>query len=234
MTYDDIPGWFYPIDQAGFAWVLDFQNDMTPPGDLLELGTFMGKSAILMGQKLKPGERLTVCDLFEDVVTWDGVDQTEKAFFGSRTPTRQQFEANYRAFHPCLPEIVQAPTGTICRHVAPKSCRFVHIDASHLYANVREDTISARQLLQHNGVVVFDDYRKPECPGTAAAVWEAILNDALHPIFATDAKLYATWGDPEPLRAAIIARARASDWCRTGNPVAIRDMQIIRLARRGK
>lgn len=234
MRYDAIPGWFHPIDQAGFAWTLDFQNQTEPPGDLLELGTYLGKSAILMGQKLKQGERLTVCDLFEDVVTWDGVDQTEKAFFGSRTPTRQQFEANYRAYHASLPRIVQGPTSTICAHLAPKSCRFVHIDASHVYANVREDTASARNVLQDQGVVVFDDYRKPQCPGTAAAVWEAILNDGLKPIFATDAKLYGTWGDPEPLRAAIIARARASDWCDTGKPVAIRDMQIIRLARRGK
>ncbi|WP_071795762.1 class I SAM-dependent methyltransferase [Natronohydrobacter thiooxidans] len=234
MTYDAIPGWFYPIDQAGFAWTLEFQNDTAPPGDLLELGTYLGKSAILMGQKLKQGERLTVCDLFEDVMTWDGANPVEKAFFGTRTPTRDQFEANYRAFHPALPEIVQGPTGSICQHVAPGSCRFVHIDASHVYANVREDTASARKLLQENGVVVFDDYRKPQCLGTAAAVWEAILNDGLKPVFATDAKLYATWGDPEPLRAAITARARASDWCRTGKPVAIRDMQIIRLARHGK
>ncbi len=234
MKYSDIPGWFYPIDQAGFAWVLEFQNDTAPPGDLLELGAFQGKSAILMGQKLKPGERLTVCDLFEDVVTWDGANPVEKAFFGDKTPTRQAFEANYLTFHKALPVIVQGPTGDICRHVAPGSCRFVHIDASHVYANVREDTASARALLQDTGVVVFDDYRKPQCLGTAAAVWEAILNEGLQPVFATDAKLYATWGDPEPLRAAIIARARASDWCRTGDPVAIRDMQIVRLVRNGR
>ena len=234
MKYNDIPGWFNPIDQAGFAWTLDFQSDTGISGDLLELGTFLGKSAILMGQKLKPGERLTVCDLFEEVMTWEGTNPVEKAFFGNKTPTRQAFETNYLAFHDQLPQIVQGPTGEICGHVAAGSCRFVHIDASHVYDNVREDTASARQVLQENGVVVFDDYRKPQCPGTAAAVWEAILNDGLQPVFATDAKLYATWGDPEPLRRAIIARARASDWCRTGDPVAIRDMAVVRLARNGK
>lgn len=234
MKYGDIPGWFYPIDQAGFAWTLEFQNDTAPPGDLLELGTFQGKSAILMGQKLKPGERLTVCDVFDEVVTWDGANRAEQAFFADKIPTRQAFETNYLAFHDQLPEIVQGPAGEICHHVAAGSCRFVHIDASHVYDNVREDTASARQVLQDNGIVVFDDYRKPQCLGTAAAVWEAILNDGLKPVFATDAKLYATWGDPEPLRQAIIKRAGASSWCRTGDPVAIRDMQIIRLARKAQ
>lgn len=234
MKYDDIPGWFYPIDQAGFAWTLDFQNKAAPPGDLLELGVFKGKSAILMGQKLRPGERFTVCDLFEDLADWDGSHQTERNFFGNKSLTRTAFEKNYRAFHAQLPHIVQGPTGKICEHVAPESCRFVHIDASHVYDNVREDTASARVLLQENGVVVFDDYRKPETLGTAAAVWEAILNEGLKPIFATDAKLYATWGDPAPLQREIIQRARDSGWARTGAAVTIRDMPLVRLMRKGR
>ena len=234
MKFDDIPGWFYPIDQAGFAWTLEFQNRTAPPGDLLELGSFKGKSAILMGQKLRPGERFTVCDLFEDLAAWDGSHQTERDFFGTKSLTRKAFEDNYRAFHAELPQIVQGPTGTICAHVAPASCRFVHIDASHVYDNVREDTASARVLLQENGVVVFDDFRKPETLGTAAAVWEAILNEGLKPVFATDAKLYATWGEVAPLQHDIISRAKASGWARTGAPVMIRDMPLVRLLRKGR
>ena len=233
MKYNDVPGWFNPIDQAGFAWTLDYQNQTGQQGDLLELGTFKGKSAILMGQKLKPGETLTVCDLFEDVTGWSGAAASEKAFFSTQTPSRQSFEQNYLAFHHALPVIVQGPTNTIGDHVAPGSCRFVHIDASHVYDNVIADTASARAALQENGVVVFDDYRKAQTLGTAAAVWEAVLNQGLAPIFATDFKLYATWGDPEPIRDAIIARARDANWCRTGAPVAIRNHSLVRLARNG-
>lgn len=231
MKYADVPGWFAPIDQAAFAWTLQYQNRAEPPGDLLELGAFKGKSAILIGQHRKPGEQFTVCDLFDDIVTSDAAHETEKRFFRGQSLTRAAFESNYQAFLPELPAIVQAPTGTICDHVADGSCRFVHIDASHVYDNVREDTASARRLLQPGGVVVFDDYRKPQTLGTAAAVWEAVLNDGLKPIVATDFKLYGTWGDPEPLRAEIIRRARESGWCRTAPPVMIRDMPLVHLFR---
>lgn len=230
--YNDLPGWFYPIDQAGFAVTLDFQNAQGQTGDLLELGTFKGKSAILMGQKLKGSEILTVCDLFEDIVTSEHSHATERQFFNRQSLTRGAFESNYLAFHPALPKIVQGPTGTICDHVTPNSCRFIHIDASHVYDNVREDTASARKLAGENAVIVFDDYRKPETLGTAAAVWEAVLNDGIKPIFVTDFKLYATWGDPAPLQAEILRQAAASKWYRTGGTVMIRDMPLIRLFRR--
>lgn len=229
MKYKDVPGWFAPIDQAAFAWILQFQNRTAPPGDLLELGAFKGKSAIVIGKHRKPGERFTVCDLFDDIVTSDAAHDTEKRFFLGQSLTQAEFERNYLAFHPELPDIVRAPTATITEHVAPGSCRFVHIDASHVYENVREDTRSARRVLRENGVVAFDDFRKPQTLGTAAAVWEAVLNEGLRPIVNTDFKLYATWGDPAPIQAEIVRRAASENWCRTAPPVLIRDMPMIHL-----
>lgn len=57
----DVPGWFPPLDQVLFTWFLEKQQ---LAGDLLELGVYMGKSAILLGHHLRPGEAFTVCDLF--------------------------------------------------------------------------------------------------------------------------------------------------------------------------
>lgn len=231
MNYKDVPGWFAPIDQAAFAWILQYQSRTEPPGDLLELGAFKGKSAIVIGANRRPGEAFTVCDLFDDITTSDAAHDTEKRFFRGQSLTQAEFERNYRAFHEELPVIVRAPTAEITAHVEPGSCRFVHIDASHVYANVREDTAAARLLMRDNGVVAFDDFRKPQTLGTAAAVWEAILNDGLKPIANTDFKLYATWGDPAPLQAEITRRAREAGWCRTAPPVMIRDMAMIHLFR---
>lgn len=231
MQFNDVPGWFAPIDQAAFSWILQFQNRSEQPGDLLELGTFKGKSAIVMGTNRRPAERFTVCDLFDDITTSEVAHDTEKRFFKGQSLTQAAFEQNYLAFHDELPAIVRGPTATICDHVAPASCRFVHIDASHVYDNVREDTRSARKLLRENGVIAFDDFRKPQTLGTAAAVWEAILNDGLRPIANTDFKLYATWGDPAPLQAEIARRAAQEQWCRTAPPVMIRDMPMIHLFR---
>lgn len=59
---DDVPGWFSRTDQQLFEWFLTHPH---ASGDLLEMGVYVGKSAILLGQHLRPGESLTVCDLFD-------------------------------------------------------------------------------------------------------------------------------------------------------------------------
>lgn len=233
MNYDDIQGWFMPIDQAGFAWTLAFQAATEPPGDLLELGTYRGKAAILMGKHLRPGERLTVCDLFDEVATHAAVDATEQRFFRRDLPARAEFERNWLAFHPVLPDIVQGPTEGIAARLAPASVRFAHIDAGHTYAAVRTDIASCRRLVRPGGILAFDDWRKAGTPGVAAAMWEAILGDGLRPVFCTEFKFYATWGDPAPLRAEIVRRAAASGWATTAPPVDLPGGPVVHLHRRG-
>ena len=46
---DAIEGWFFASDRAMFRWFLEDQQRRGVEGDLLELGCYMGKSAILMG-----------------------------------------------------------------------------------------------------------------------------------------------------------------------------------------
>jgi len=233
MNYNDIPGWFMPVDQAAFAWTLQFQNRTEPPGDLLELGTYRGKAAVLMGRHLKPDEVLTVCDLFDAVATHEAVDPTEQRFFRRDIPARAEFERIYLTFHPALPRIVQGLSDTITQHLAPGSLRFCHIDAGHTYQAVRADIASARSLVRRGGIIAFDDWRKAGTPGVGAALWEAILNEGLRPVISTEFKFYGTWGDPAPLQAEITRRAADSGWATTDPAVMIRDMPLIHLHRRG-
>jgi hypothetical protein len=208
-SYDDVKGWFYPRDQAVFSWLLDRQERVEPPGDLLELGAFMGKSAILIGSHRRPGETFTVCDLFGAEPS-DGANRTENAR-SYKTLTRQAFEDNYLAFHDELPVIVQAATADIVDHVSPGSCRFMHVDASHLWEHVRGDIEAARLLLRADGVVVCDDFRSEHTPGVAAAVWNAVGNGGLRPICVTGNKFYGTWGDPKPVQDELV------EWLRSYN-----------------
>lgn len=233
MNYNDIPGWFNPIDQAAFAWTLMFQNRTEPPGDLLELGTYRGKAAVLMGQHLRPGETLTVCDLFDEVATHEAVDPTEQRFFRRDVPGRAEFERIYLAFHDRLPNIVQGLTGIITQHLASGSVRFVHIDAGHTYGAVREDIASSRLLVRQGGILAFDDWRKANTPGVTAAMFEAILNNGLRPVLSTEFKFYCTWGDPAPLQAEIVQRAADSGWATTEPAVAIPGGTVVHLRRRG-
>ena len=227
MNFDEVPGWIKPIDQLAFKWVLEYQNACEPIGDVVELGAFKGKSAIVIGRYLRANERFTVCDLFETAATSSEIHPSIGKFYKSLT--QQEFEKNYLAFSSSLPTIVRGPSSSIVKNVKPDTCRFIHIDASHMYEHVREDIASAKLLLRMNGVVAFDDYRAEHTPGTAAAVWEAVVNDGLRPIFHTAGKLFATWGDPLMLQGEIIRNAKMEPTLRTSSGVRIRDMDIVRL-----
>ncbi len=217
-TLDDVPGWFFDQDQALFSWFLERQNRLAVPGDLLELGAYLGKSAILIGQYRVDDQRLTVCDLFEDSASEQDNDEELRQY--RSTLTRLAFERNYLAFHTDLPSIVQGPSSTISSHVAPQSCRFAHVDASHLYEHVEADIRACRALMHTEGVLVCDDFRAPHTPGVAAAVWGAVTSGELHPICLSDSKFYGTWGDPGPVQNELIA------WLETFGPPTFETQKI--------
>lgn len=204
MNLADIPGWFFWVDRQLFATLLRAQESR-PPGDLVELGTYLGKSAVVIGDHLRPGERFVALDLFGrtdllDVGHAPNRREVEKSYANL---TRLAFESNYLGFHSELPTIVEGPSSVIMEHVDSHAVRFVHIDASHLYEHVRLDAEHARKMLQPGGLVVFDDYRSEHTPGVSAAVWEAVFTDGLIPVAVTGTKLYGVFSDPEPYRAAV-------------------------------
>ncbi|MFE6691102.1 class I SAM-dependent methyltransferase [Streptomyces sp. NPDC057743] len=198
----EVKGWFFTADQLLFDWFLRQQQDREVPGDLLELGAYMGKSAIFLGARLRPDERFTVCDLFDSPA--EDASNSKEMAKSYATLTRRAFEANYLAFHEELPVIVQGLSSLVSEHVEADSVRFAHIDASHLYEHVHGDILAVRELLHDRGVVVMDDYRAEHCPGVAAATWQAVTGHGLRPICLTGTKFYGTWGDPEPYRSALL------------------------------
>jgi predicted O-methyltransferase YrrM len=200
-TADDIPGWFPRLDRDLFRAALAWQVANQPPGDLVELGCYLGKSAAVIGESLQPTETFTVCDLFGDAS--DDLANAKENRKSYKTLGREQFEQNYLKVHPSLPVVLQMPSSEILQHVEPGSARFVHVDASHLYEHVVHDVASARRLLRPDGLAVFDDYRSTHAPGVAAAVWIAMANDGLKPVALTGKKWYGTWGDPTRMRRFI-------------------------------
>ncbi|MER7701427.1 class I SAM-dependent methyltransferase [Kitasatospora sp. NPDC097605] len=225
---ESIPGWFFRLDQEAFRHLLTAQSAAGLTGDILELGSYLGRSAVLLGDHLRPGERLTVCDLFDSEAD-DADNDAEMAMSYRSSLTRRGFEANYLAFHPELPTIVQAPTSVLADGRIPDgSCRFVHVDASHLYEHVTGDIEVARRALAENGLVALDDYRSEHTPGVSAAVWQAVFTAGLRPVLLTPMKFYGTWGDPEPVRETLLAR----DWRAEGFTVdedTIAERRVLRL-----
>ena len=199
-SIDDIHGWFWPEDRALFAHFLGDDAVLTK-GDLVELGTFLGKSAVFMGDYLHEGETFVALDLFHNESDEANVVENRNYPLLSR----EKFETNYLAFHDELPVIVEGPSSSIVDHVAPATARFIHVDASHLYEHVAVDVQSSRSLIAPGGVVVFDDYRAVHTPGVSAAVWEATVRYGFRPILLSPQKMYGTFDlDPAPHRDRVL------------------------------
>ncbi|MFE7762722.1 class I SAM-dependent methyltransferase [Streptomyces sp. NPDC057438] len=228
---DDVPGWFPVLDQLLFDWLLDRQENAEEKGDLLEVGVYMGKSAVFLGRHLREGEAYTVCDLFESDAP-DDANAAEATKSYRSTLTRRAFEANYLSFHDELPRVLQGPSSIVPGEVEPGSCRFVHIDASHLYEHVEGDITAAREVLRPGGLVVLDDFRSEHTPGVSIAAWEAVLNRGLNPVCLSTQKLYGTWGDPEPVQEALLEMVGRRNDCHLSNQRAA-GHRIIRLKSKG-
>lgn len=227
----DIPGWFYWLDRALFHAILTSQAGQ-PPGHLAELGTYLGKSTVVIGDHWRPDERFVALDLFGHLELL-GMTETERANARENTASyrslsRREFERNYLAFHDTLPEVVTAPSHEIVDHLPDGSVRFLHIDASHLYAGVRADVLSAARLMRPGGVVVFDDIRSEHTPGVWAAVWQAVFTEGLVPVAVSTQKLYAVQSAPESALAAVRALVAEDDRV-AGEELDIAGHTVVRL-----
>ncbi|WP_314175585.1 class I SAM-dependent methyltransferase [Streptomyces winkii] len=210
-SFRDVRGWFYNTDIVLFDWLLSRQRRLEQRGDLLEMGAYLGKSAIMLRSYLEAGETFTVCDLFGSEAP---TESNEREMRGSySTLTRRGFESNFLSFHDELPRVLHAPTSVVPGEVTAGSCRFVHVDASHLYEHVRPDIAAARGTLIRDGIVVLDDYRSSHTPGVACATWQAVLEDGLRPVCVSAQKFYGTWGDPEPVQEELHAALRERGDC---------------------
>jgi hypothetical protein len=209
-------GWFSRTDAAVFQAVDRAQRRLSITGDLLEIGAFEGRSAVVLGALPRGGETFHICDPFDDRAGVDAANRSENAGHYQGL-TRQIFEQNYLRFHPNLPTIHQCLSTEL--DLAPKSFRLVHIDGSHLYEVVRLDVQLVETLVVESAVVVLDDYRKPDTPGVSAAVWAAVAR-GLTPLVLTNQKLYASWS-PERLTVEALEDALQALGCTTRRVTAL-------------
>jgi hypothetical protein len=200
--YRRVPGWFDPADFLLFDWFLADQTARGVVGDLLEIGAFLGRSAVVLGLHAGADETVDVCDLFEAGA--GGESRGSYAGTAYRGLSRVAFEENYRRHAHRLPRVHQRPSAELGDVLTP-GYRFIHLDGSHVYEYVRADVTTAVALLRPDGVVAVDDYRNEHFPGVAAAVWAEVASGGLIPVCVTSAKLYASTADPAPLQARMRA-----------------------------
>lgn len=157
-----IPGWFTYDDCVHFHLVLSMQSYLGVKGDMLEIGSYHGRSTACMAAYLQPGERLVVCDAFEQ--------PTDDAYHDKPSPTRLRH--NLLLVNPDLDWAqVDVRVGLSSELELGKArFRFIHIDGGHSREVALADMRLCAAHLAPQGVMVMDDYENRYWPGVTAAV----------------------------------------------------------------
>jgi predicted O-methyltransferase YrrM len=203
LGFLSLPGWFTTLDAKIFCLADAAQRSMGVRGDLLEIGAYMGRSAVVLGQLARGDERLVVSDIFAEVenneesVLWRTTCEVTK-------PSVAQFSANYLRFHPSLPEILTGPSTSLdAVALGVNSFRLIHVDGAHDYENVANDLALTHEIAGAGAVIAFDDISQPAFPGTGAAIWPEVKAGRLRPLIVGQ-KLYATWDVETPVADALL------------------------------
>lgn len=181
-----VPGWFDHIDQEVFDVVLTLQNK---PGNILEIGSYLGKSAIYLGKFLRDSETLHVCDIFDLPPTNE--KNLEEILNSYNSYSLSMFKKNFLKFHNFLPEIHVCESLNLEEKINSVKFRFIHIDGSHLYPTVNQDIkFALSHLDESEGVIALDDYRAQHTPAVANALWANVASGKVRVLMITEHKAY--------------------------------------------
>lgn len=156
QQHGDVPGWYSREHAAmgGFFLSLTRFPELGMVGDVAEVGVYEGRSALHLALHLQPGEKLYLCDPYDQM---------------PRVTKRVQAAApdgatviGHRGFSQLLDEAA----------IPSNSCRYVRIDGNHTRRAIRHDLDLAHRILRQNGVVNLDDFFHPTFAGVTYGVFE--------------------------------------------------------------
>lgn len=162
-----IPGWFNVDDCCHFLMLLKHQTLLGLRGDILEIGSYHGRSTALLASSLKSGERLVVCDAFQS--------ETEDRYSERPSPDLLRknvaqvvpgFDLESLEVHACLSNDLSLEQDRLFR--------FIHIDGGHSFEQAGFDLMLCSSHTMPGGIIVMDDYGHPDWPGVTRASDEFI------------------------------------------------------------
>jgi predicted O-methyltransferase YrrM len=174
-----VPGWFNVDDCGHFSLVLAQQSAFGLSGDVLEIGSYHGRSTALLAACLRVDERLVVCDAFESE-TEDNYDERPSAETLRRNIAllAPDLGPDRIEIHECFSNDLQLDPD--------RTFRFIHIDGGHSHEQALFDLELCSRHLMPGGTIVMDDYHHPNWPGVTRATDEFLSN---HPEFSVLADL---------------------------------------------
>jgi predicted O-methyltransferase YrrM len=166
----DLPGWFNVDDCGHFFLVLSYQSAMGVKGDLLEIGSYHGRSTALMAKCLQPGERIVVCDAFESYTDDYYANKPSPADLISNIKRlNQELEKDRIVIQKCWSNDLHLNNG--------ETFRFIHIDGGHSAEQAYFDLNLCCEHLTLHGIIVMDDYYNKLWPGVTQGT-DKFLNDS--------------------------------------------------------
>jgi hypothetical protein len=158
----DLPGWF-PVDGClHFALLLRAQTALGVGGDILEIGSYHGRSSCVLAHHLAAGEKLVLSEIFGSKERWL-VDPPS-----SPNVLRENLSRVVPSLAPERLEIHAGPTASL-RLPPEQRFRFIHLYGAQHAAQIGEELQVALAHLGRGGIIAVDPYqhfRYPEVTST--------------------------------------------------------------------
>lgn len=162
---DFIDGWFLKGAAELFLWVDYIQKRNGISGNLFEIGTYQGKSAILLALMVDTNkERFAICDDFDNKK--------------NKIPVKQLFLKNLNSFFKDISftEIYSKESNQLNSKEC-KNIRFFHIDGGHSADETYQDLQLASRSIIEGGIVAVDDLFNEFWPGVMEGVYKYLTSN---------------------------------------------------------
>jgi hypothetical protein len=158
-----IEGWFSAEAGALFGLVDEAQRGAGVDGDLFEIGVHHGRSAVLLSQLARRGERLGVCDLFGE----QGQNVSD-----SGSGDRATFEANMAELAAGFDrlDVFAGASDRLTPEEIGGPYRLFHVDGGHLSEEALADLHLGAEVLDPRGAIVIDDPFSVAWPGVTEGI----------------------------------------------------------------
>lgn len=145
------------------------------PGDVVELGCYVGTTSVFLAEKLAGSERkLWLYDSFDGLPEKTSEDRSpagEQFKAGELHATRKQLEKNLRIYARTKIRIKKAWFSDLNEQDVPDKIAFAFLDGDY-YQSIMDSLQLVWPHLAPGATVVVDDYMNEALPGAAKAVDE--------------------------------------------------------------
>ena len=134
-------------------------REVVPGSEIIEIGTFDGRTALNLAINAPPGVSIATLDLPADQPSALAIEQSERRYVDKPAPGARLRSCG-GPWRPYAERVVQLRGDSATFDWSPHVGRagLVFVDGSHAYDYVRKDSETAMRLVRPGGVVLWHDY----------------------------------------------------------------------------